>query len=992
MGMTFISSIIGSVLFSLSLVQGATNGSNAAEADPRQSNAVVHLALLVDSGPDSSPYQHIEDTITADFSNQRNIQLVERAKLELILQEQRIALGTWLDGREAVRIGRLAQADCLLLLRVREDQCSIRLVEVATGRVTLEEDLKAYPDVFLTVAAVRQRTLEALKLRLRVTECLTIGIASFVNRSGTDRSDTLNIELQKAIRQRLRSERWTTVLERQYPNDLLREVNLARAGWVGPGVEQLPPADAMIFGVIRDAQNLFDGRVWDVNIEVSIRLRQRTTAFTVPARSDNMSEAADRIVEATADLRNREAGSFPAEPEKELWRRHALYLMPRPSHLDYLSWFAPLSKQEEDDVMDAARAWENILLLDPNNVEAKLSLGICLVSPHWFDLSSGGTRADRTAREQVLRGSQLVEEAVRANPSPYNALTFAHLIDIRIPERGVEISEFVLSHREMFPGWAVERATSILDKTDLFDQVGSVVQTTAGDPSQILSLFSRVRTKYDEFPDRVMSVLERGTQAENEWVRFCAEWQMAEVLCYSKGSRLGLLHYDRAIEAGQIASRDLPEGSNCRQVAEDICFYKINAALRLGDKDSARQTALDGARHFIDSGLFNSSADRVLTYCVTEALDGSEAERGLSLCNAYLTLHEQHKNRNAPNIVAVIAAREQFRAILSHTPMPDFSSMHLVKGSEIEGVPPNNKIVFRMAVSRDKIFWTWRQSVQGYGPALVYSPAENRVREILHDRVSAVASCGERVFCGGPEGLFELGSAMEIVQTWQKQDGAIPCGYITDLCEGDGRIYMIFREPNHYGVAVLDPTSERVSVLAPTSRDASPSKEPVWDIERIGWDVVNHELHVSGDKGHHFWLGQQGWRTLTPASQTFVPGPKGWQLVTGESHMFAFVVSEGAESLIVRIDANEVSFEFPQGGQLSWQHCLPAWVGEPAWDADRIWVPTYLGLYEVSRRTAESKWLAHQTGIQCLSVLRHRDRLYVATNRGLYWCSVQSVP
>ena len=70
-----------------------------------------------------------------------------------------------------------------------------------------------------------------------------MGIAAFTNRTGTDRSDKLGIELQKVLRNRLKDQAWAVVLERQYPTALLDEVDLARAGLVRDNaVETLPPA------------------------------------------------------------------------------------------------------------------------------------------------------------------------------------------------------------------------------------------------------------------------------------------------------------------------------------------------------------------------------------------------------------------------------------------------------------------------------------------------------------------------------------------------------------------------------------------------------------------------------------------------------------------------------------------------------------------------------------------------------------------------------
>ena len=63
---------------------------------------------------------------------------------------------------------------------------------------------------------------------------------------------------------------------------------------------------------------------------------------------------------------------------------------------------------------------------------------------------------------------------------------------------------------------------------------------------------------------------------------------------------------------------------------------------------------------------------------------------------------------------------------------------------------------------------------------------------------------------------------------------------------------------------------------------------------------------------------------------------------------------------------------------------VPTHIGEPAWDLERIWVPTASGLYEVDRATGQVKWLAYEANNRFFSLLKADGRLYVATSRGLY--------
>ncbi len=171
-------------------------------------------------GTGGSSREDLEDLMVVEFGNQPFLHLVERRAIGAILKEHVIALSGLGDTKNAVALGKLAGADYLLHVLATRDKASVRLVEVATGQVKLEEQVVLASDLALSLAAIREKVLAALQPQSQAVNRLTVGIAAFPNRSGTDRSDKLGIELQKALRRRLRQEAWAVVLERQYPTAL----------------------------------------------------------------------------------------------------------------------------------------------------------------------------------------------------------------------------------------------------------------------------------------------------------------------------------------------------------------------------------------------------------------------------------------------------------------------------------------------------------------------------------------------------------------------------------------------------------------------------------------------------------------------------------------------------------------------------------------------------------------------------------------------------
>jgi ligand-binding sensor domain-containing protein len=118
---------------------------------------------------------------------------------------------------------------------------------------------------------------------------------------------------------------------------------------------------------------------------------------------------------------------------------------------------------------------------------------------------------------------------------------------------------------------------------------------------------------------------------------------------------------------------------------------------------------------------------------------------------------------------------------------------------------------------------------------------------------------------------------------------------------------------------------------------------------------------------------------------------EGWEAISPPAAGSAprYILSEGGEALQVSHLEGKTLFEFLKAGEkLAVDLPVPECVGEAAWDATRLWVPGFLGLYQVERATGKVTWLAHQEQTQCTAVLKHAGKLYVATTRGLYACDI----
>ena len=78
------------------------------------------------------------------------------------------------------------------------------------------------------------------------------------------------------------------------------------------------------------------------------------------------------------------------------------------------------------------------------------------------------------------------------------------------------------------------------------------------------------------------------------------------------------------------------------------------------------------------------------------------------------------------------------------------------------------------------------------------------------------------------KGLFKLDANGNLIKQYSHDKDSFPGYSVAEICEGGGRIFFVFQGSPKYGVAVLDPATDKISVLAPSSHEAT------WDTEPVG--------------------------------------------------------------------------------------------------------------------------------------------------------------
>jgi len=975
------------ILLALVLLIG---GSAWAQSRPASSPAISadqrkpKLAVAVSAQePDAPSQENLEDLLMIELANQPFLQLVDRQAMHAVMKEHAIALSNLNDTKNALALGKFAGADFLLHVLAEKNKAAIRLVEVATGQVKLEDTLALANDMALSSAAIREKVLAALRPDSQAANRLTVGIAAFPNRSGTDRSDKLGVELQKALRSRLKDKAWAVVLERQYPTALLEEVDLARAGLVrGTAVEKLPPADLVIFGSMEDVKREYEpGKPWAVQLDLTLLLRGHSDQISQAFRSDLVETAAADIVRKIDNFRRRQPASQTRVPEKELWRRQAFYLMPPSVCAVGRSMPECRTERQKLDVLELIRAWENVLLLDPGDVEAMTNLGVCLFAiSHYVPSNPHVSQAQKQlAAAQCMRGSQLIERALRAKPTRDQVHTFymyADAVRWANPARAAQQCKYILDNPSQFDDWQIKQLRArVALETDggVYAELDRAVLNAQKDPDAV---FLALRNEFlDDSPvEPTAAFLAKYLDSPDDLVKFVFRTAMAELLRRRKKDPAALEYYDRAIEVMEPAYSRSTAGQ--RTVYVDAIYRRrLDTCLNLDRPEEAKRTALAGAKHFMEMGRFNFAVADLYHYCVTEALGNGQEKEALAICDAYLAAakrYESEQNNYGPQI---FGRRLELLARLAGTPLPGMGGLRLAKGTQA-----NHLTASQMAATDGKLWLAWQQC-NGCGPALMYRPDLDETRYLtnLPATICSVAAVKDAVCFGGVDGLYKLDTNGKLLKHYSRKDGTLPANYVLDLCEGGGKIYLCYQNGyDRYGVSVLDPATDGISMLAPSSREATREAEPVYDVYRVWWDVVNSRLYAS----YHL-------RFTSMADPTHEVGwmqnGKAWRRYSG-SKAPRLIVSDGVEAVLVHIPDKKTDFYFLRAGtKVTAELPLPWLMGEPAWDDHRIWAPTFMGLYEIDRATGRATWLAHQDGNPFLSVLKHGNRLYVATGRGLYY-------
>jgi tetratricopeptide (TPR) repeat protein len=342
--------------------------------------------------------RQLGDLIVAELTGARGLDLVERQDLEVALREMQLSLSGLVRGPDAVRVGKLVRADWFLLgSSVSLNGTNYIVVRVVDGRTGVLREAGAFASgTAQTLLAselagfVRQSRQNAAEAKAGVY----LSVGTFEDFSLNNRHADLPVQLRSYLTASYQRSK-VTLLEREFANTLLKEVQLGLAGMTDESSTNAPVMQSgywMVDGYYQSYEDsgleveavVFIRRMFGVKRQFTLRdkpgeplFRRVKEALDGEMQRDQAAVRLSRASELRAQLASGKAifhaGSY-MRPDVDLVGLSTEFVGRGFSDNEIARW--------RRNIEEAIRAFETVLLLDPSHREARMYLAACF--RHFF--------------------------------------------------------------------------------------------------------------------------------------------------------------------------------------------------------------------------------------------------------------------------------------------------------------------------------------------------------------------------------------------------------------------------------------------------------------------------------------------------------------------------------------------------------------------------------------------------------------------------------
>ena len=380
--------------------------------------------------PDDESNRRLSDLLTARLGGVSGLELVERVALDQVLRELQLTLSGLVRAKDAVRVGKLLRADWFLLGSAATIQGTnvvvVRVVDARSGILRDGALLVQQPEAGGMAEKlgdfVAQCRRDASSPRPRVY----LALGAFEDVGLNNRQASFPNQLRAYLTAAYQRAN-VTLLEREAVSTLLQEVQLDLAGLTEEGATNASTQMQSAFWLVRGTYQSYETTGHEVELELHLaRMFGRSKRF--PFR-DQPGEGLFGKVKQTIDsaLANPWYAGVPSRNNEVRAQMAAGRDLAHLSDFEVI-WVASYNEvdpaqagRERRNREEAIRAFQSVLLLDPDNQEARVCLAACLRHRTVLRLEEA-----RTQYRQVLESPMQDKWTDIAQKALLNSLRFEY--------------------------------------------------------------------------------------------------------------------------------------------------------------------------------------------------------------------------------------------------------------------------------------------------------------------------------------------------------------------------------------------------------------------------------------------------------------------------------------------------------------------------------------------------------------------------------------
>jgi tetratricopeptide (TPR) repeat protein len=372
---------------------------NASLPLPTSEQSVRSIRLAIGSLglPDEEHNNQLGDLLAAGLTSAEGFDLVERRSLETALRELELNFSGLVRAGDAVRAGHLLRADWFLLGTATQvngtNAILARIVDVRTGIIRDLAVFREPAQLPILASELTDFVRRSGQTTNSAESHVYLAIGGFEDLSVNNRLASFPVTLRASLAASYQGSK-VTLLERELVNALLKEVRLDLAGLTSTNAESaaaLPAEMQSAFWIVDGFYQSYETsgpevdlvlrveRVLGARHLVSLRDRSADQLFRRVRESIDTVMAKDNALVNFPTRRGEIEAQMVRGKERGRMGENELVLMPG-TQKSFLGGFEladdPVKKRR--NIEEAIQAFEAVVLLDPENREAKMYLAACL--------------------------------------------------------------------------------------------------------------------------------------------------------------------------------------------------------------------------------------------------------------------------------------------------------------------------------------------------------------------------------------------------------------------------------------------------------------------------------------------------------------------------------------------------------------------------------------------------------------------------------------